>query len=33
MIRERDRFPYVVAAAVALAVAVGLWLVGFWFGG
>jgi hypothetical protein len=33
MIRDRDWFPYVVAAAVAVAIAVSLWLVGIWSGG
>jgi hypothetical protein len=28
-----DWFPYAVAAAVAVAVAAGLWFYGWWFGG
>jgi len=33
MIRERDWFPYVVAAAAAIAVAVGFWFFAMWLGG
>ena len=33
MMPDRDRFPYVVAGAVAVAIAVSLWLFGIWFGG
>jgi hypothetical protein len=30
---QRDWFPYAVADAAAIAIAVGLWLFGVWFGG
>jgi len=30
---DKDVFPYAVAAALAVAIALGLWLFGVWFGG
>ena len=30
---DKDVFPYAVAATLAVAIALGLWLFGVWFGG